>query len=147
LLLSQNDKKKVLFVCIHNSARSQIAEEILRSLVGDRFEAESAGIEPGKLNPLVIEVLKEKGIDISGKETKSVFDIFKSGKKFDYVITVCDESNSERCPVFPGLKGQIHWNFEDPSRFGGSHQEKLDKTRNVRDKIQKRVEQWLSQGV
>ena len=84
-------KKKVLFVCIHNSARSQMAEELLRQLAGDRFEVESAGIEPGKLNPVVVEALKEEGIDITGKQTKGVSDLLKQNKHYDYVITVCDE--------------------------------------------------------
>ena len=96
-------KKKVLFVCIHNSARSQMAEEILRKLAGDRFEVESAGLEPGKLNPIIIESLKEEGIDITGKPTKAAFDLYKKGNHYDYVITVCDEASAERCPIFPGL--------------------------------------------
>src|SRR3990167_1894983 len=96
------DKKRVLFICVHNSARSQMAEAFLNQMAGDRFEVESAGLEPGKLNPLAIEVMKEAGIDISQNKTKSVFDFYGAGKKYDYVITVCDESQSGQCPVFPG---------------------------------------------
>lgn len=96
-------KKRVLFVCVHNSARSQMAEAFLNNLGGDRFEAVSAGLEPGTLNPLVVEVMKEAGIDISQNRTKSVFDLFKKGELFSYVITVCDEASAQRCPVFPGL--------------------------------------------
>src|SRR3990167_5775132 len=96
------DKKRVLFVCVHNSARSQMAEAFLKQLAGDRLEAESAGLEPGKLNPVVVETMKEVGIDISQNKTKSVFNFYKQGKQYDYVITVCDESQSGQCPVFPG---------------------------------------------
>jgi arsenate reductase len=136
-------KKKVLFVCIHNSGRSQMAEELLRKLAGDRFEVESAGIEPGKLNPVVVEVLKEIGIDISGKQTQAVFDLFKQGRFYSYVITVCDEASAERCPVFPGVTKRLHWGFADPSRFEGSREEKLAKTRAVREQIRQKIEKWL----
>ncbi len=139
-------KDKVLFVCIHNSARSQMAEELLRKLGGDRFEVESAGIEPGKLNPVVIEVLKEKGIDISGKKTKAVFDLFKQGKLYSYVITVCDEASAERCPIFPGLTKRLHWSFPDPSKFQGTWEEKIVQTRAVREEIRQKIEGWLSQN-
>ena len=94
-------KKRVLFVCIHNSARSQMAEAFLKQACGGEFEAESAGLEPGKLNPVVVEAMKEVGIDISGNATKAVWDFIKSGKPAAYVITVCDETSAERCPIFP----------------------------------------------
>ena len=138
-------KKKVLFVCVHNSARSQIAEALLKHLAGERFEVESAGLEPGKLNPLAIEVMKEIGIDISRNKTKSVFDFYKQGKHYDYVITVCDESQAQRCPVFPGTAAtkRIHWSFDDPAGFQGTREEKLEKTRQVRDKIEQQIKQWL----
>ena len=135
--------EKVLFVCVHNAARSQMAEALLRSLAGYRFEVESAGIEPGNLNPFVIEVLKEVGIDISSKKTKSVHELFKQGKKYDYVVTVCDEASAEKCPVFPGIKNRIHWSFEDPSQFKGTEEEKLAQTREVRDQIKSKIEEWL----
>jgi arsenate reductase (thioredoxin) len=138
-----SQKEKVLFVCVHNSARSQMAEELLRKLAGDRFEVASAGLEPGALNPIVVEVLKEEGIDISGKKTQAVFDLFKKGSLYRYVITVCDEANAERCPVFPGICQRLHWGFPDPSKFLGSPQERLAKTREVRDQIKKKIEQWL----
>ena len=137
-------KKKVLFVCIHNSARSQMAEELLRKLGGDRFEAESAGIEPGKLNPIVIRALQEEGIDITGKPTKAVFDLFKQGKLYSYVITVCDEASAERCPIFPGITQRLHWSFTDPSKFQGSDEEKLAKVREVREEIRGVIKQWLA---
>ncbi len=140
------DKKKVLFVCIHNSARSQMAEAFLKQLAGDRFEAESAGLEPGKLNSVVVEVMKESGIDISRNKTKSVFDFFKQGKKYDYVVTVCDESQAEKCPIFPGtaVTQRMHWGFNDPASFQGTREEKIEKTREVRDKIKRRIIEWIN---
>jgi arsenate reductase len=138
-----NSKIRVLFVCIHNSARSQMAEALLQKLGGDKFEVESAGLEPGVLNPLAVAALKEEGIDISSHPTQSVFELFKAGRPFDYVITVCDESQSERCPVFPGVSGQLHWGFTDPSGFTGSWEEKLAKTRGVREEIKTKLQGWL----
>jgi arsenate reductase len=137
-------KKKVLFVCIHNSARSQMAEAFLNQLCGDEFEAHSAGLEPSRLNPIVVEVMQEIGIDISGNQTKAVFDMIKSGKMFAYVITVCDEASAERCPIFPGITTtQLHWSFPDPSAFQGA--ERLAKTRAVRDAIKEKIEQWCAE--
>ena len=136
-------KIKVLFVCIHNSARSQMAEAFLKQIGGDRFEVESAGIEPGVLNPIVVEAMQEIGIDISGNRTKNVFDFYKQGKLYDYVFTVCDESKAEKCPVFPGVTKNIHWGFADPSGFTGSHEEKLAGTRQVRDEIKRAIEAWV----
>ncbi len=121
-------KKKVLFVCIHNSARSQMAEAFLNRICGGEFEAQSAGLEPGKLNPVVVAAMGEIGLDISGHKTKSVSDTVKSGKTFAYVITVCDEASAERCPVFPGATQRLHWSFPDPSSFRGSPAEVLGKT-------------------
>ncbi|MCB9772406.1 MAG: arsenate reductase ArsC [Candidatus Omnitrophica bacterium] len=136
---------KVLFVCIHNSARSQMAEEILRKIGGDRFDVESAGIEPGQLNPIVVDSLKEDGIDIAGKKTKAVSDLLKAGKSYDYVITVCDETSAERCPVFPGNAKRIHWGFIDPSKFTGTYEEKLSKIRDVKAQINQRIAQWVKE--
>ena len=137
------ENKKVLFVCIHNSARSQMAEELLRKLAGERFEVDSAGLEPGQLNPLVIEVLKEEGIDITGKQTKAVIDLIKKGAHYNYVITVCDESSAEKCPIFPGLSQRLHWSFADPSKFEGTHEENLAQIRKVNRAIRRKIEQWL----
>jgi arsenate reductase (thioredoxin) len=138
------NKKRVLFVCVHNSARSQIAEALLNSLAGDKIEAMSAGLEPGTLNPLAIEVMKEVGIDISQNRTKSAFDLFKKGELFSYVITVCDAASAEMCPLFPGLlTAQIHWSFANPSAFTGTHEERLEQTRAVRDAIRTKIEEWL----
>ena len=139
------EMKKVLFVCIHNSARSQMAEAWLNHLCGDRFEAESAGLEPGIINPLVITAMKEVGLDLSGKETRSVFDVFKSGKIFSYVITVCDESSAEQCPTFPGLAKRLHWSFIDPTTLQGTERDKLIIIREIRDDIRKAVEDFCAQ--
>lgn len=134
---------KVLFICIHNSARSQMAEAFLKKYGGDKFEVESAGLEPGKLNPTVVSVMKEIGIDISQNQTKSAFDLAKLGKQYDYVITVCDESQAERCPIFPGKAKKLHWSFADPSSFSGTLEEKTDKTRKVRDEIETKIKDFL----
>jgi arsenate reductase len=136
-------KKKVLFVCVHNSARSQMAEAFLKQMAGDRFDVESAGLEPGKLNPLVVEVMKEAGIDISQNKTKSAFELYQQGKEYDYVVTVCDAAQSGRCPVFPGGSQRLHWGFDDPSGFEGTREEKLEKTREVRDQIRHKIMGWL----
>ncbi len=137
-------KAKVLFVCIHNSARSQMAEAFLNALGNEEFEAESAGLEPGTLNPLVVESMKEAGIDISRKETKSVFKFFKEGKMYQYVITVCDQASAEKCPTFPAAIKRLHWGFQDPSALQGTHEERLKKTGVIRDEIKTKIEEWLN---
>ena len=108
---------KVLFVCIHNRARSQMAETFLNQTGGDRFEAHSAGLEPGRLNPVVVEAMREVSIDISVNQTKGVFDYLKAGTMFAYVITVCDGASAERCPIFAGVTRRLHWSFNDLSSF------------------------------
>jgi arsenate reductase (thioredoxin) len=140
-------KIKVLFVCIHNSARSQIAEAFLKKIGGDRYEVQSSGLEPGMLNPLAVEVMQEMGIDISANQTKSVFDFFKTGKLFDYVITVCDGASSEKCPIFPGITKRISWSFEDPAALGGDLESKRAATRRIRDEIRAAVEDFVAQTV
>lgn len=137
-------KKKVLFVCIHNSARSQMAEAFLKQMAGDRFEVESAGLEPGKLNPFVVKAMQEIGIDISQNKTKSAFDLFKEGRTVHYVIAVCDAEAAERCPIFPSLEEKLHWTFPDPSSFQGIDEEKLEFARKVRDEIKIKVEEWVN---
>lgn len=136
------DKGKVLFVCIHNSARSQMAEAWLNHLYGDRFEAHSAGLEAGELNPLAVAAMKEVGIDISHKKTQTVFSLFNKGEIFSYVITVCDEASAERCPVFPGCAKRLHWSFPDPSQLAGTEEERLAKVRIIRDDIKAAIESW-----
>lgn len=131
--------KKVLFLCIHNSARSQMAEAYLKEIAGDRFKVESAGLEAGSLNPLAVEVMKEEGIDISQNQTNDVFEYFKEGRLYDYVITVCDEASAARCPIFPGFHKKINWSFPDPSSLIGTHKEKLNTTREIRNLIKDAV--------
>lgn len=135
---------RVLFLCVHNSARSQMAEAYLNTLAGDRFIAESAGLEPGRLNPFVVRVLKEEGLDLGGKQTQGVFDLFKAGRTYDIVVTVCDKEAAERCPIFPGLAEKLHWPFPDPSRFTGSDEDILSQTREVRDMIKKSVVDFIA---
>jgi arsenate reductase (thioredoxin) len=140
------EKVKVLFVCVHNAARSQMAEAFLNQLCGDTFIAESAGLETGALNPLAVEVMKETGIDISKNTTKSVFDFYKKNKLYRYVVTVCDQASSEQCPLFPGITARLHWSFDDPSKFTGSHEEQLRQTRIVRDKIRQKIEEFCKEN-
>ena len=137
-------KQKVLFVCIHNSARSQMAEAFLNRLCGETFEARSAGLEPGKLNPVVVEAMREVGFDISSNATKDVWGFIKAGEMFSCVITVCDEASAERCPIFPGVTQRFHWSFPDPSSLRGTYDEKLAGTRLIRDTIRAKVEEWCA---
>lgn len=134
---------KVLFLCIHNSARSQMAEAYLKKLGGNKFFVESAGLEAGKLNPLAIEVMKEDGIDISNNKTNDVFEFFKEGRVYQYVVTVCDKEASDRCPFFPGMFKKIHWAFTDPSSSTGTYEEKLELTRKIRDQIKESVHSFI----
>ena len=138
-------EKNILFVCIHNSARSQIAEALCNQMCAGRFHAISAGLTPGKLNPLAVEVLKEEGIDISNKATRDVFDIVKSAQMFAFVVTVCDETSAERCPIFAGLTTRLHWSFSDPSQFEGNWEEKLEKTRAVREEIRAKLKEFCAE--
>jgi arsenate reductase len=138
--------KKVLFLCVHNSARSQMAEAFLKKHGGDRFQAESAGLEPGKLNPYVVRAMAEVGIDISGKETKSVFDLAAAGASYDLVVTVCSKEAAERCPIFPGKHEKLHWPFDDPSSFKGSDEEIMAKVRRIRDQIEAAVKDLIAGG-
>ncbi len=138
--------EKILFVCIHNSARSQMAEALLNHLGKGKFLAESAGIEAGTLNPNVVRVMQEIGIDISHHTTNNVFDFYREGRTYNAVITVCDAANAERCPVFPGLTRRIAWSFTDPSQFAGSQEEILEQTRKVRDEIKEKVSAFIAEA-
>ncbi len=131
------EKPKVLFLCTHNSARSQMAEGLLRHLAGSHFEAMSAGTEATHVRPLAIRAMDELGIDISGQESKTLDRYL--GATFDGVITVCDDAN-EACPVFPGAKRRRHWSFEDPAQARGSEEERLRVFQSVRDEIKERIE-------
>lgn len=137
------DKVRVLFVCVHNSARSQMAEAFLKHYGGDVFEVASAGLEPGKLNPLAVEAMNEVGIDISENRTKGAFDLFRQGKTYNYVIAVCDQASSEKCPIYPGALQKLQWSFEDPSSFQGTWEEKLERTREVREAIRNMIQSWI----
>lgn len=137
--------KKVLFLCVHNSARSQMAEAYLRKFGADRFQAESAGLEPGALNPFVVRALAEEGIDIAGKPTRDVFGIYKEGRSFDCVVTVCSKEAAERCPVFPGKVEHRHWPFDDPSKFTGTDEEVMARVRVVRDAIREKVLEFIAE--
>lgn len=122
-----------------------MAEAWLNHLCGDSFAADSAGLEPGTLNPLVVAAMKEVGIDISQKKTQAVFDVFKSGKLIAYAVTVCDETSAERCPIFPGITKRLHWSFPDPSALVGTHEEKMAGVRKIRDAIRAQVEKWCAE--
>lgn len=135
------DKKRALILCTGNSARSQMAEGLLRQDAGDRFEALSAGVEPSHVRPLAVAAMREIGIDISGQRSKSVEEF--SGQEFDYVITVCDNAN-ERCPVFPGRTTRLHWSFEDPAAADGDEAAQLAVFRRVRDEIRARLREFAA---
>jgi arsenate reductase len=133
-------KKRVLFLCTHNSARSQMAEGLLRSLAGDRFDAFSAGTEATRVRPPAIRAMRELGIDISGHQSKTL-DCYLD-EPFDLVITVCDDAN-EACPAFAGARQRLHWSFPDPSRAIGDEEEQLAAYRAARDAIRARIEAEL----
>lgn len=139
-------KIKVLFICVHNSARSQMAEELLKKLGGDNFEVESAGFTPSTINPLVAKVMKEEeGIDLSEKKTQSLFTLVKAQNFYGYVITVCDRAKEEECPVFAGLPKRIHWNLENPEDFIGTEEEKINQVRDLKDIIKQLVLDFIKE--
>jgi arsenate reductase (thioredoxin) len=132
---------RVLYVCVQNSARSQMAEALTGQRCGPEVHAYSAGLEPGTLNPLAVAVMQEIGVDLSLTQTKSVFDMYRAGMLFNYVVTVCDEASAERCPVFPGITKRLHWSFPDPAAFQGTQEDRLAQARAVRDEIKAKVEE------
>ena len=136
--LDSPDKKKVLFICSHNAGRSQMAEGFLRELYGDKYEAYSAGTQVSEVNPLVIKVMEELGIDMSRHRSKSIEEF--RDMEFDYVVTVCDQVG-ETCPFFPGGKKYLHENFDDPSKFKGTEEEIFASIRKVRDEIKERIKE------
>lgn len=136
-------KPKVLMVCVHNSARSQMAAAWINHLFGDRIEAESAGLQPGVLNPMAIQVMQEVGIDISGATTRDVFEVVRSGHPFSHVVTVCDEASAEKCPPFPGIENVAHWDLPDPAA-PLDDKDKLAKFREIRDELRRRIEEWIA---
>jgi arsenate reductase len=132
-------RERILFVCQHNSGRSQIAEAYLRKFYGDYFEIESAGLEPAEaVNPLVVQVMKEEGFDLSDNKPQSVFELFKQGNLYAHVISVCHGSESN-CPIFPGITKRWCWPFPDPAAIEGTEMEKLEAVRKIRDMIR----DWL----
>ena len=134
--------QRVLFLCTGNSARSQMAEAFLRKYAGEYFEVHSAGLEPKGVNPFTVQVMKEKGIDISGQTSKGI-NTYLGKVLFQYLITVCDEAD-KNCPtVWPGVNTRMHWSFEDPAAFQGTDDEKLEKFRQIRDLIEARIKSWL----
>ena len=134
---------KVLFVCIHNSARSQMAEAFFNKYAVEGDVAESAGITPGTLNPFVVRAMAEKGFDISNNETKGAFDLYKQGRLFSHVIAVCHEA-TQQCPIFPGTRNVISWSFEDPSTFVGDDEQIMEKVRTIRDDIEQKVKTFIT---
>src|SRR5688572_26845735 len=137
-------KPKALFICMRNSARSQMAQAWCSKLCGDFVVAESAGFEPGELSPAAVQAMAEVGIDISRNQTKSIFDLYRQGKMFRYVITVCDKSAAEKCPVFPAPSIRLHWNIPNPA-VEGDDETKLQKAREVRDILRARIEEWRAE--
>jgi arsenate reductase len=135
----------VLCLCVHNSARSQMAEAYFNKFGPDLFHAESAGLEPGMLNPYVIRALQEEGMDISGKRTQDVFELYKAGRTYQYVITVCSKEAADRCPIFPGMSQKLHWPFPDPSTFRGDDETVMAQVREVRDAIREKVREFVSE--
>ncbi|MFZ5822180.1 MAG: arsenate reductase ArsC [Chloroflexota bacterium] len=134
---------RVLFLCTGNSARSQMAEAFLRKYAGDQFEAHSAGLKPRGVNPFTVQVMQEKGIDISKQTSKGV-EVYLGKTLFQYLITVCDDAE-KNCPTaWPGVNQRLHWSFEDPAVFEGPDDEKLAKFRQVRDQIEERITAWLA---
>jgi arsenate reductase (thioredoxin) len=138
-------KRRTLFICEHNSARSQIAAAFLRKYGGDDYDVESAGLEPTELNPLAVAVMREAGIDISDQKPQSVFDLFRLGKLYQTIITVCQPA-ADKCPIFPGVAKRLHWPFDDPAQFTGTWEEKLSQTWQVRDQIEDTIKEWISEN-
>ena len=140
-----SEKVRVLFICVHNSGRSQMAEAFLNEMAGDRFHSESAGFKPTRINSLVAEAMGEVGIDLSQKKTQNVFKLYRDGNLYDYVITVCEESTENKCPLFPGVTRRLNWPFNNPEAFVGNHEEKLNQVRRLREEIKARIEAWLKE--
>ena len=140
-------KPKVLFICVHNSGRCQMAEAYLKKIASDHYEVESAGLEPAnKINPLVVKAMKEEGIDISENKIQSVFELFKTGKLYDHVITVCDAASEAKCPVFAGITKRWNWPFPDPATATGTDAEKMQKVREIRNMIRAKLIDTIEAG-
>jgi len=136
---------RVLFICEHNSARSQMAEAYLQNLGGALFEVESCGIEAGIINPLVIEVMEEKGYDLRGKTTRTALNLLQQGRSYDIIVTVCSRKASEQCPIFPGKALRLNWPFDDPAKIEGDRETKLESIRGIRDRIEEKVREFIEE--
>ncbi len=137
-------KERILFLCDHNSARSQMSEAWLKLLAGDRFEVESAGFEPRPILPMVVEVMREAGVDLSDKGSQSVFDVYLRGGAFLYVISVCSRNSEVNCPIFPGAhNNRLRVVFTDPSSLTGTPEKRLEGIRRIRDEIRTEIEHFL----
>ena len=138
------NKQRILFLCTGNSARSQMAEAFVRKYADDQFEAYSAGLEPKGLNPFTVKVMEEVGIDVSGQTSKGV-ETYLGKVLFQHLVTVCDDAD-KNCPTtWPGIMNRMHWSFQDPAAFEGSDEEKLNKFREVRDLIEAKIKDWLTE--
>lgn len=135
-------KNSILFICHHNSARSQMAAAFVNHLCSELFIAESAGITAGQIHPLAVQVMREVGIDIASNKTQAVFEVFKTGKVFVHAISLCPETVEERCPIVVRSFERLHWPFDDPAAFSGTDEEKLNAFRTVRDSILTKIEEW-----
>jgi arsenate reductase len=136
----EKKKKRVLFLCTHNACRSQMAEGLLRHHGEKQFEVFSAGTSPSRVHPMAVEVMEEKGIDLTGQRSKSIDEFL--GQGFDLIVTTCNEAR-DRCPVFPDQEERLHWNLEDPAEAEGSREEKLKVFRRVRDELEKLIRYHL----
>lgn len=134
---------RILFICVHNSGRSQMAEAYMNELSEGRYKAESAGFEPTALLPQVVEVMREDGIDISDRKADSVFDFYREGRLYSAVVTVCDDQDESQCPVFPGVTYREHWPFPDPERIEGEGERARQELRDIRDAIKDRIKDFI----
>src|ERR1700749_1677377 len=139
-------KTKVLFLCVHNSARSQMAEALLNHLGEGEFEAQSAGFELAPINPICVKAMQEIGLDISNNKPKEVFDLYKQGKMFNYIISVCHEAYGEKCPIFPGIVTRLNWSLPNPADLEGTEEEKLKKVREIRDNIKANIFDFMNKA-
>ena len=139
-----NQPRRILFVCIHNSGRSQMAEAFLNDLGSPEFVAESAGVEPRSINPDVVRVMQEVGYDLFGAQSDNIVDFFRQGRLYEQVIYVCERGTEQDCPVFPGVRQTLHWPYPDPAALAGDEAERLEALREIRDRIRERVEEWLA---
>lgn len=140
----ETKKERILFVCVQNTFRSQVAEAIMNKKYGDRFIAESAGLNPGEIHPIAVKVMQDYGVDISHNETNSVFDFYKEGRLYSYVITVCSREAEKGCPIFPGIRRILNWPLPDPSLFEGTEAEQMENALKLRAEIEARIDEFVA---